>query len=101
MLVALGSGLAMNVRGSREFVIKRVASQSLGTLAPGYAASRTGMAVYGLLITSIGAVLLGLGAVDTLGTAGPVLAGAGVIAFIVLSVVAIAGEVRTYRALKR
>jgi hypothetical protein len=86
---------------NRQFVIDRLTSRSLGTLAPGYAATQNGIRVYAYLIVSIGLTLVGVGLAPRLPQFGAAGAVGGVIAFVVFSVVAIVGEVRTYRALKR
>ena len=101
ILFAIGTALALDVRDSGSFVIKRVTSRSLGSLAPGFAASPAGFRVYALLIAAIGAVLMGLGSLDQFGSASTALAVVGVVAFVLLSIAAIAGEVKTFRDLKR
>jgi hypothetical protein len=79
----------------RDFVIEHVTSKSLGSLAPGYAATRRGYAAYAGLVTDIGLILIAL----HFGNPWFVL---GVIAlFIVGSVAVVLGEVLTYRTLKR
>jgi len=86
---------------NRQFVIDRLTSRSLGTLAPGYAATLNGIRVYGVLIDSIGLILLGVGLAPRFPQFGASGAACGIFAFVVFSIVAIVGEVRTYRALKR
>jgi hypothetical protein len=101
LLCVIGTALLFNVGGAGDLVIRRVTSRSLGDLAPGYAASPRGFRVYATLILAIGVAVAGLGIVDwsaALGV-GLLVIGAGV--FAVASVIAIGGEVRTYRALKR
>jgi len=96
LLMLLSLGLAVRAKD----VISRVTSRPLGTLAPGFAATRWGYAIYVGLVQSIGLALLGLGlSAYRPSTIGLFLVGAG--AFVGLSIAAIAGEVRTYRALKR
>ena len=86
---------------NRQFVIDRLTSRSLGTLAPGYAATQNGIRVYALLIDSIGLTLLGVGLAPRFPQVGASGAACGIFAFVVFSIVAIVGEVRTYRTLKR
>ena len=101
LLALAGIAFLFNVGRAGDFVIRRVTSRSLGELAPGYAASPGGFKVYAMLVLAIG-----------IAVTGPELAGwspfigigtllLGVAAFAVLSVIAIVGEVRTYRLLKR
>ncbi|HET7467474.1 MAG TPA: hypothetical protein VFL29_12485 [Candidatus Dormibacteraeota bacterium] len=92
------AGIAVELK--REAVIRRVTSQSLGSLAPGYAATRLGLTVYATLIDAIGLATVGVG-LTAWTIYGAVLAGFMVALFLVLSVFAIVGEVRTYRSLKR
>jgi hypothetical protein len=95
-LILVSLGLALRAKD----VISRVTSRPLGTLAPGFAATQWGYAIYVGLVQSIGLALLGLGlSAYRPSTIGLFLVGAG--AFVGLSIAAIAGEVRTYRALKR
>jgi hypothetical protein len=102
LLILLGGGiLYANVAGAADFVIKNLTSRSLGTLAPGYAASPSGFRVYANVLASFGIVVIGLGSTDWAGTVGAFVAVVGVILFVAFSAVAIVGEVRTYRALKR
>jgi hypothetical protein len=104
MLVVLGIGIVLcaagvvllfNLFGAGDAVIHRVTSKSLGDLAPGFAASRNGFRIYAVLVIAVGA----LAAAIAIGNAVIVVAAA--LAFIVASVIAIVGEVITYRALKR
>lgn len=108
MVIAIGvvlwlAGLALlfNVAGAADTVIRGVTSRSLGELAPGYAASPRGFKVYAVLVLEVGVAVTGLGIAGS----SPVLGGAllvlGIAGFLVASAIAIAGEVRTYRALKR
>jgi hypothetical protein len=78
-----------------------VTSRSLGELAPGYAASRRGFKTYALLILAIGVLCIGLAMTDRFLPLGAALLVLGALTFGIASVVAIAGEVETYRALKR
>jgi hypothetical protein len=101
VVVVVGAALAYNIAGSGDFVIRNLTSRSLGTLAPGFAASPTGFKIYAFLITSIGVVLAGVGLTDLSALRGLYVVGFGLTMFIVCSVIVIVGEVRTYRALKR
>ena len=96
-----GIALLLNVGGSGDLVIRRVTSRSLGELAPGYAASPGGFKVYATLILAIGVAVAGLGIADWSAALGVGLLVLGIAAFAVASVIAIRGEVTTYRALKR
>ena len=102
VLISLaGIALLFNLGGAGDLVIRRVTSRSLGELAPGYAASPGGFKVYSTLVLAVGVAVIGLELVDRLAIVGLALLVLGIVAFIVASVIAIAGEVRTYRALKR
>jgi hypothetical protein len=100
LLCAAGLVLLLNVAGAADFVMRRVTSQPLGELAPGYAASRRGFQTYAALVIAIGLIAVGLGVAGGLPLIGVGLMVLGGIAFVVASVIAIAGEVKTYRALK-
>ena len=86
---------------NRDRLIRRVTSRSLGSLAPGYAATKTGIRVYTALVVALGLLAFGMWAIDWSKGLGLVVGLLGVAAFLVLSVIAIVGEVRTFRALKR
>jgi hypothetical protein len=102
VLISLaGIGLLFNLGGAGDFVIRRVTSRSLGELAPGYAASPGGFKVYSTLVLAVGVAVTGLELTDRSAFVGLTLLVAGLVVFVVASVIAIAGEVRTYRALKR
>jgi hypothetical protein len=102
VLISLaGIALLFNVGGAGDFVIRRVTSRSLGELAPGYAASPRGFRIYATLLLAIGIAVTGLELTDRSPIAGLIMLVAGIVVFVVASVIAIAGEVKTYRALKR
>ena len=102
VLISLaGIALLFNVGGAADFVIRRVTSRSLGELAPGYAASPGGFKVYATLILAVGVAVTGLETADRSASIGFGLLLFGIAAFVVASVIAVVGEVRTYRALKR
>jgi hypothetical protein len=101
LLSLAGIALLFNVGGAADGVIRRVTSRSLGELAPGFAASRGGFKVYAALLLTIGVAVTGLGIADGSALLGIALLALGIAGFLVASVIAIVGEVRTYRALKR
>jgi hypothetical protein len=101
LLSLAGIALLFDVGGAADAVIRRVTSRSLGELAPGYAASRSGFKVYAVLLLAIGVAVAGLGIADSSAVLGLGLLLLGLVTFVVASVIAIIGEVRTYRALKR
>ncbi|HUY74331.1 MAG TPA: hypothetical protein VMW11_07450 [Candidatus Dormibacteraeota bacterium] len=101
LLALAGTVLLLNLFGAGGYVVRRVTSRSLGELAPGYAATPRGFKTYAVLVLSVGMLCAGIGL-----TAVFIPLGAGVIVlaavtFGVASMIAIAGEVETYRALKR
>lgn len=101
LLTAAGLVLIFNVGGSADVVMRRVTSQSLGDLAPGFAATRRGFNTYAALVLAIGLFALGLAIAGSLVAIGTSLIVLGGITFAGASVIAIAGEVETYKALKR
>jgi hypothetical protein len=100
-LSVVGLVLLLDLGRSGAWVIRHLTSRNLGELAPGYAASRSGFRVYATLILAMGVAVSGLGlnASAPLTSAAAMIAGA--VAFVIASIIAIAGEVRTYRALPR
>ncbi len=101
LLCVAGLILLLNVGGAADVVMRRVTSQPLGELAPGFAASRRGFRTYAALVIAIGVFAVGLGVAGSSALIGAGLMVLGGIIFVVASVIAIAGEVKTYRALKR
>ena len=101
ILCIAGVILLANLGGSADSVIRRVTSRRLGELEPGFAASRGGFKVYAVLVLAIGIAVAGLGIAGQSAVLGAALLVLGLVAFIVASVIAIAGEMKTYRALKR
>jgi len=101
VLVAVGVALLVNLGGSANLVIRRVTSRKLGDLAPGYAASALGFKVYATLVAALGIVVCGIGLSLAAPIPGVVAILVGVAVFAIASVLAITGEVRTYRALTR
>ena len=96
-----GAVLLLNAGGAADVVKRRVTSRYLGSLAPGYANSATGFAVYARLLSSVGAIFLGIAVADRFALIGLALLVLGAVAFVALSVIAVRGEIGTYRALKR
>jgi hypothetical protein len=101
LLCLAGLILLLNLFGAADLVMRRVTSQPLGELAPGFAANRRGFRVYAVLILAVGILCLGLAATAWSIPLGAGLLVLGALTFGIASVIAIAGEVETYRALKR
>ncbi len=101
LLCVAGVVLLVNLFDAADLVMRRVTSQPLGELAPGFAASRRGFRIYAVLILAIGILCLGLAATARFVPLGAGLLVVGALTFGIASVIAIAGEVETYRALKR
>ena len=95
VLCAAGIAMLFNLFGAGDYVIRRVTSRSLGELAPGFAASRNGFRTYAALVIAVGALAIGI-AIES-----AIVLVVGAVVFAAASVVAIVGEVTTYRALKR
>ena len=94
------AGIAMDAPPIQQFLTRNVTSRSLGSLAPGFAATPIGYRVYSGLVRAFGIAICGLWAA-TLAPIWAVLFIFGVALFAYNTVRAIRGEVRTYRALKR
>jgi hypothetical protein len=92
-----GLVLLVNFFGAGDYVMRRVTSQYLGTLPPGFAASKRGFRIYAVLVLAVGLLCLGLAATGWLLPLGAGLLVVGAITFGVGSVVAIAGEIETAR----
>ena len=99
-LFLAGLVLLLNLFGAGDYVIRRVTSRYLGTLPPGFAASKRGFRIYSVLVLAVGVLCLGLAATAWLLPLGAGLLVVGAVAFGVASVVAIAGEVETARGQK-
>ena len=97
----VGALLLVNGGGAADFVKRNVTSRYVGSLAPGFANSDAGFAVYARLLSSIGAVFVGVAIAARFAVFGVAVIGVGLVAFAVLSVLAIRGEIATYRGLKR
>jgi hypothetical protein len=101
LLFVVGFVLLLDLFGAGDYVIRHLTSRSLGQLAPGFAATQRGMRTYATLLLSIGIVCLGLsGITQNLAVVAGLLV-LGAMTFGVASVIAIAGEIETYRALKK
>ncbi len=101
LISAAGVILLLNVGGAADVVMRRVTSQPLGELAPGFAATRRGFNTYASLVLAIGIFALGLGLAAWNVQIGTSLIVLGGITFAGASVIAIAGEIETYRGLNR
>jgi hypothetical protein len=101
LLSLAGIVLLFNVGGAGDLVIHRVTSRSLGQLAPGFAATRFGFKIYAALLGAVGLTVIGIAMAEVTPVAGLIVVASGVLSFVLLSVVAVRGEVTTYRALKR
>jgi hypothetical protein len=108
MLYAIGGALLLvslvllfDLGGAGTAVIHRVTSRSLGELAPGFAASRFGFRIYAGLVGSLGLIVVGIAVAQVAPIPGALVIASGLAVFVVLSVIAIRGEITTYRALKR
>jgi hypothetical protein len=101
VLVLAGLVLLLNLFGTGDFVMRRVTMQPLGDLAPGFAASRRGFRTYAVLVLAVGVLCVGLAETAQVLPLGAALLVVGALLFGIASVIAIAGEVETYRGLKR
>jgi hypothetical protein len=97
LLSAAGIVLFMNLFGAGDYVIRTVTSKYLGSLPPGYAASKQGFRIYALLLLAVGLVCAGFGLTGRLLPIGAGLIVVGALIFGIASVVAITGEVGTAR----
>jgi hypothetical protein len=101
LLCLVGLVLLLNLFGAGDLVMRRVTSRSLGDLAPGFAASRRGFRTYAALVIAVGVLCVGLAMTAQFVPVGAALLAVGALLFGIGSVIAIAGEIETYRALKR
>jgi len=97
LISVAGVVLLVNLGGAADYVMRHLTSRSLGTLPPGFAASKQGFQVYAVIVLGIGLVFLGLGVAASAVTAGVVLLGVGLAGFAIMSLLAIRGEVATSR----
>ncbi len=96
-LIAIGLVLVFGAAALvfwQDAVTRRVTSQSLGSLAPGYAASKQGYRAYAGLVADIGLLAIAIG------TGYAWLIAISIAFFVVGTAIVIYGEVVTYRALK-
>ena len=101
LLVVAGLVLLLNLFGAADVVMRSVTSKSLGELAPGFAATRRGFRTYAVLVLAVGVLCVGLAETARFLPLGAALLAVGALVFGIGSVIAIAGEVETYRGLKR
>ena len=97
LLALAGVVLLLNLFGAGDYVIRTVTSKYLGSLPPGYAASRRGFRIYALLVLAVGVVCAGFGLTGRVLPIGAALIVIGALIFGIASVVAISGEVETAR----
>jgi hypothetical protein len=101
LLICLtGVVLLFDVFGAGDFVIRKVTSRYLGSLPPGFAASKRGFCVYASLVLAIGVLFLGFALAAWIVLLGFALLVFGALAFIATSVIAIRGEAETARRLR-
>src|SRR5689334_3447374 len=93
VIALLGVILALNVAGAGDLVMRNVTMRYLGSLPPGFAGSKSGFRVYALLVIAIGLLFAGFGIAETSVSAGIALFALGAVGFVVLSVLAIRGEI--------
>src|SRR5260370_23400674 len=101
ILFAAGLVLLLNVAGAGDLVMRRVTSQPLGELAPGFAASRGGFRTYAALVIAIGVFAIGLGVAGPAALIWPGLIVVGGITFVISSLIRIAGRGENVPAPKR
>jgi len=80
---------------AQDAVTRRVTSRPLGSLAPGYAATKLGYRLYVGLVTDVGLIALAIG----LNIVWLIIASIAI--FVIETIAVIIGEVVTYRKLKR
>jgi hypothetical protein len=97
LLTLTGVALLLNLLGAGDYLIRSVTSKYLGSLPPGYAASRRGFRIYALLVLAVGLVCAGFGLTGRLLPIGAGLIVVGAVTFGIASIVAITGEVETSR----
>src|SRR5262245_19232065 len=95
LISLLGVIMVLNLLGAGDLVMRSVTSRYLGSLPPGYAASKTGFRVYSLLVIAIGLLFAGFGVAETSVAPGIAVFALGAAGFVVLSVLAIRGEIAT------
>ncbi len=88
----------LNVFAAGDYIVRHLTSRYLGSLPPGFAATRRGFRIYCVLIIALGVLFAGLGVAER---SVPLAAGLlviGAIAFGITSMLAITGEIETARA---
>jgi len=95
LIAVLGAVLATNLLGAGDFVMRNVTRRYLGSLPPGFAGSNRGFRVYALLVIAIGLLFAGFGIAETSVITGVAVFAIGGVGFLVLSVLAIQGEIAT------
>jgi len=101
LLCLAGIVLLLNVLGAGDYVVRRVTSRSLGELAPGFAATPRGFKTYAVLVLAVGELCAGIGLTAVSIQLAAAALGLGAVTFGAASIIAITGEVETFRALKR
>ncbi|HSS62558.1 MAG TPA: hypothetical protein VLK30_13975 [Candidatus Limnocylindrales bacterium] len=97
LLTLAGLVLLVNLFSAGDYVMRTVTSKYLGSLPPGFAASKRGFRIYATLLTAVGLVCLGVGVAGQLVPVGAGMIVVGGVIFGIASVVAITGEVETAR----
>ena len=97
LLVIAGVVLLVDLLGAGSYVIRTVTSKYLGSLPPGYAASKNGFRIYALLLLAVGVVCVGFGLTGRLLPIGAALIVIGAVTFGIAAVIAITGEYETSR----
>lgn len=91
VLVFASAGLVV----AQDAVTRHVTSRSLGSLAPGWAATKQGYRAYAGLVADVGLIAVAVG----LNTAWLLILSIGL--FVLLTIAVVIGEVIVYRGLKR
>lgn len=97
-MVAIGIVLIFSAAAlfvARDVVTRRVTSRSLGSLAPGYAATKQGYRAYVGLVADIGLIALAIGLNNVWLIIG------SIAVFVIGTIAVFVGEYVTFRALKR
>lgn len=97
LIALIGAVLVFNIAGAGDLVMRTITSRYLGSLPPGYAASKGGFRVYALLVIAIGLLFAGFGLAESSLALGIATFAVGAAGFVVLSVLAIRGEIATAR----
>ncbi len=100
LIALIGVVLLLNLAGAGDYVIRHLTSKYLGTLPPGFAASKRGFSVYAILVVSIGTFFVGVALAAAVLWLGLALLGVSLAVFLAASVLAIRGEVATARGNK-